>query len=629
MDMHPVVSKVTERIRQRSRDSRASYLRKIEGLRKAGPYRGLVSCSNLAHSLAACSAGEKRDLSGGQKPNIAIVSAYNDMLSAHQPFERYPDLIKTAVKEAGGVAQFAGGTPAMCDGVTQGQNGMELSLFSRDVIALSTAIALSHNVFDGVVCLGVCDKIVPGLLIGSLSFGHLPVIFVPAGPMPSGLPNPEKAAVRERHAAGQADRRELLEAESKSYHSPGTCTFYGTANSNQLLMEVMGLHLPGASFLNPGTEIRDALTRAAARRITELTHLTNNYTPLSDIIDEPAVVNAIVGLLASGGSTNHTIHLVAIAAAAGIRLTWDDFAELSAVTPLLARIYPNGAADVNQFHAAGDSALLMKELLAAGLLHEDVRTVAGKGLSRYTQAPALEGDQLTWKESAGESLDENTLRPVASPFAHEGGLRVLAGNLGRAIVKASAVNPEHWAIEAPAEVFLSQDEFIHAYRAGRLEKDFIAVVKYQGPKANGMPELHKLSPLLSVLQARGYKVALLTDGRMSGASGNVLAAIHVTPETLDNSPLAKIQNGDLISIDVVKGSLNLNTDKKQLEQRNIAQHDKSISDAGMGRELFACFRANISNAEEGASIFLHDNFDRIADSDDIVGFQGGKRRETG
>ncbi len=609
IDLHPVVSKVTERIRQRSRDSRAHYLHRIDAMRNAGPHRALVSCSNLAHGLAACSVGEKRDLSDSDKPNIAIVSAYNDMLSAHQPFERFPDIIKAAVKEAGGIARFAGGTPAMCDGITQGQSGMELSLFSRDIIALSTAIALSHNVFDGALCLGVCDKIVPGLLIGALSFGHLPVMFVPAGPMPSGLPNPEKAAVRERHAAGAASRRELLAAESQSYHSPGTCTFYGTANSNQLLMEIMGLHLPGASFLNPGTAIREAFTRAAARRVVELTHLTDSYTPLSDIIDEAVIVNALVGLLTSGGSTNHTIHLVALAAAAGIRLNWDDFAELSAVVPLLARIYPNGAADVNQFHAAGGVAFLIKELLEAGLLHENVTTVAGKGLSRYTQEPFLENGQLTWQETTNESLDETTLRPVSSPFSSEGGLRVLVGNLGRAIVKASAVNPEHWVIEAPAEVFLSQDEFIHAYRAGKLEKDFVAVIKYQGPKANGMPELHKLTPILSVLQARGFKVALVTDGRMSGASGKVLAAIHVTPEAADDSPLATIQNGDLICIDAVKCSLNLKSDERELEQRTIPQYDESISHSGMGRELFTCFRANINNAEQGASIFLHDGFD--------------------
>ena len=605
MNIHPVVDKVTERIRMRSQDSRASYLRKIENLRKSGPQRGFVSCSNLAHSFAACAVKEKSDLSGTQKPNIAIVSAYNDMLSAHQPFEHFPNIIKAAVQDAGGVAQFAGGTPAMCDGVTQGQAGMELSLFSRDVIAMSTAIALSHNVFDGVLCLGVCDKIVPGLLIGSLSFGHLPTIFVPAGPMPSGLPNQEKAEVRERYAAGKTSRRELLEAEAKSYHSPGTCTFYGTANSNQLLMEVMGLHLPGASFLNPGTEIRNAVTRAAARRITELTHLTDNYTPLSDIIDEPALVNAMVGLLTSGGSTNHTIHLVAIADAAGIKLNWDDFAELSTVVPLLARIYPNGNADVNHFHAAGGIAFLIKELLDAGLLHEDVTTIAGKGLSGYTREPFLEDNKLTWKDSAGESLDKQILRPVSSPFSNEGGLRVLSGNLGRAIVKVSAVSPDYWTIEAPAEVFLSQDEFIHAYQAGKLEKDFIAVIKYQGPKANGMPELHKLSPMLGVLQAKGFKVALLTDGRMSGASGKVLAAIQVTPEAADDGPLAKIQTGDLIGIDATQGSLNLKSGSELLTQRNIPQYDKSMSHSGVGRELFACFRANINSAEQGASIFLH------------------------
>ena len=616
MNIHPVVSKVTERIRLRSRDSRASYLRKIDGLRNAGPHRGLVSCSNLAHGFAACAVKEKSDLSASRKPNIAIVSAYNDMLSAHQPFACFPDIIKVAVKEAGGIAQFAGGTPAMCDGVTQGQSGMELSLFSRDVIAMSTAIALSHNVFDGVLCLGVCDKIVPGLLIGSLSFGHLPVIFVPAGPMPSGLPNPEKTAVRERHAAGQASRGELLAAESQSYHSPGTCTFYGTANSNQLLMEMMGLHLPGASFVNPGTLLRDALTRAAAHRIVSLTHLTDNYTPLSVIIDEPAFVNAMVGLLASGGSTNHTIHLVAMADAAGIKINWDDFSELSAVVPLLARIYPNGSADVNQFHAAGGCAFLIKELLDAGLLHEDVSTVAGKGLSGYTRGPILEGGLVTWREAAGKSLDKDILLPVATPFSREGGLRVLSGNLGRAIVKVSAVSPDCWSIEAPAEVFLSQEEFIHAYQAGKLEKDFVAVVKYQGPKANGMPELHKLSPLLGVLQARGFKVALLTDGRMSGASGKVLAAIQVTPETLDNGPLAKIQSGDLIAIDAAHGSLNLKPGEELLSRRTIPLYDNSMSRAGVGRELFACFRANVSNAEEGASVFLHDSFDLHTSGDE-------------
>ncbi len=605
--MHPTVRKVTERIRLRSRDSRASYLRKVEGLLKAGPHRSVVSCSNLAHGLAACPAGEKNDLSDNRKPNIAIVSAYNDMLSAHQPFETFPGIIKAAVKEAGGIAQFAGGTPAMCDGVTQGQQGMELSLFSRDVIAMSTVIALSHNVFDGVLCLGVCDKIVPGLLIGALSFGHLPVIFVPAGPMPSGLPNPEKAAVRERHAAGKADRREMLEAETKSYHAPGTCTFYGTANSNQLLMEMMGLHLPGASFLNPGTDIRDALTRAAARRIVHLTHLTDNHIPLSEIVDVPAFVNAIVGLLASGGSTNHTMHLVAMAAAAGIRLNWDDFAELSAVVPLLARIYPNGAADVNHFHAAGGSAFLIRELLEAGLLHDDVTTVTGKGLSGYALKPFLEYGQLIWREAGKKTMDKNILRPVSSPFSPEGGLRVLSGNLGRAIVKVSAIAPERRAIEAPAEVFLSQEEFIDAYRAGKLDRDFVAVVKNQGPKANGMPELHKLSPILAVLQARGFKVALLTDGRMSGASGKVLAAIQVIPEAVDNGPLARIQTGDLVSIDATCGSLNLKPGILP-ETRSERRHDNTISGVGVGRELFTCFRANTGSAEEGASIFRHDGF---------------------
>ena len=604
--MHPVVSKVTARIRQRSRDSRAAYLRKIDNMRSTGPYRGRVSCSNLAHGVAACPTGEKQDLSGNRKPNIAIVSAYNDMLSAHQPFEAFPGIIKAAVADAGGVAQFAGGTPAMCDGITQGQDGMELSLFSRDVIALSTAIALSHNVFDGVLCLGVCDKIVPGLLIGALSFGHLPVIFVPAGPMPSGLANREKNDVRERHAAGQASRAELLEAEIKSYHAPGTCTFYGTANSNQLLMEMMGLHLPGASFPNPGTALRDALTRSAAQRIAGITHLADDYIPLGEVVDVPALVNAIVGLLATGGSTNHTIHLVAIARAAGIRLNWDDFAELSAVVPLLARIYPNGAADINQFHAAGGVAFVTRELLDAGLLHGDVTTVAGADLSDYTREPVLDGGRLTWQETSENSLDDAILRPVSSPFSQEGGLRVVSGNLGRAVVKVSAVSRDNWTIEAPAEVFTSQDEFIHAYRAGELEKDFVAVISYQGPKANGMPELHKLSPMLGVLQARGFRVALLTDGRMSGASGKVLAAIQVTPEAAEYGALARVRNGDLVAIDAIRGKLNTTPGTGQPVQPELSHGDRSIPHTGVGRELFSCFRANAGNAEEGASIFPYD-----------------------
>jgi len=542
---------------------------------------------------------------GTEKVNVGIVSSYNDMLSAHQPFERYPALIKAAVAEAGGVAQFAGGVPAMCDGVTQGQPGMELSLFSRDVIAMSTAVALSHNMFDSALCLGVCDKIVPGLLMAALAFGHLPVIFVPAGPMTSGLPNEEKARVRQLFAEGKVGRDALLQAESESYHGPGTCTFYGTANSNQMLMEIMGLHLPGASFISPNTPLRDALTAAAARRVTEITAQGNEYTPVGAVVDERAVVNGIVGLHATGGSTNHTIHLVAIARAAGIRITWDDFAELSRAVPLLTRIYPNGAADVSHFHAAGGMAYLIAELSDAGLLHTEVRTVAGDGgLSRYREEPTFDADRgLDWQTGPSASHDKSVLAPVNAPFSTDGGLRLLTGNLGRAVIKVSAVKPEHRLVEAPVALFDDQQELMAAFKAGSLHRDVVAVVRFQGPMANGMPELHKLTPPLAVLQDLGYRVALVTDGRMAGASGKVPAAIHVAPECLAGGPLAKLRDGDVVRLDAETGTLDALVDEDEWEQRKIVKIDRSVHQHGMGRELFGGFRNEVSSSEEGATVF--------------------------
>lgn len=603
MSIHPTILKVTKRIQERSQQSRQNYLNKIETARTQGPHRGVLSCGNLAHGFAACNSSDKEKLTGNKKSNIAIVSSYNDMLSAHQPLQRFPEIIKAAIKEAGGVAQFAGGVPAMCDGVTQGQAGMELSLFSRDVIAMSTAIALSHNMFDGVLCLGVCDKIVPGLLIGALSFGHLPTIFVPAGPMPSGLPNAEKTRIRQLYAEGKVSRDKLLKAESDSYHSAGTCTFYGTANSNQLLMEIMGLHLPGTSFINPETTLRDAMTQEASRHILSITELDKAYMPLGKVVDVKTIVNAIIGLLATGGSTNHTIHLVTIAKAAGIIIDWDDFAELSSVIPLIARVYPNGLADINQFHAAGGVAYIIKELLINGLLHEDVNTIMGQGLSNYTEEPHLEGDKVVWQKSANKSLDENILRPATDPFSKEGGLKVLQGNLGRAIIKISAVEEKHWSVKAPAIVFNDQEEFITAYKSDKLEKDFIAVVKYQGPKANGMPELHKLTPMLGVLQNRGYKVALVTDGRMSGASGKVPAAIQITPECAAGGPLNKILDGDLIQLDANTGTIKVIIDDDEFKKRPNEIVDYSSRNIGMGRELFSGLRTEVSSAEEGACCF--------------------------
>lgn len=601
--MHPTVDQVTERIRERSKDSRARYLDRIQVAADRGPTRSTVSCSNLAHGIAACSAEDKSRLTNDETPNIAIVSAYNDMLSAHQPLETFPQLIKQAAFEGGAVAQFAGGVPAMCDGVTQGQHGMDLSLFSRDVIALSTAVALSHNLFDGALCLGVCDKIIPGLMIGALSFGHLPVLFVPAGPMVSGLSNKEKARVREEYAAGRLGREELLAAESASYHGPGTCTFYGTANSNQMLMEFMGLQLPGGSFVNPGTPLRDALTREAVRRVIGLTRPAGGDTPLGRMLDEKSLVNGIVGLLATGGSTNHTMHLVAIASAAGIRLDWDDFANLSRVAPLLARVYPNGIADVNHFHAAGGLGFVMGELLEAGLLHEDVTTIMGQGLSGFCREPFLENDTLRWRPATQESLDTKIVRSCSEAFDREGGIRLVDGNLGRAIVKVSAVDAAHYRIEASARVFASQDAFIEAFNAGLLEEDFVAVLPWQGASANGMPELHKLTPYLGLLQNRGHRVALLTDGRMSGASGKVLAAIQLTPEAVAGGHIGLIRDGDKVRIDADAGVLSVDVPEGELTSRPAVVADLSSNHSGLGRELFGIFRRSVSGPESGATIF--------------------------
>ena len=599
--MNSTIQRITARIQQRSRSSRSAYLAQIRDAANGGPSRASMSCSNLAHAMAAGSNIEKKALSGNAVPNIGIVSAYNEMLSAHQPFDTYPAVIKDAAAKQGAIAQFAGGVPAMCDGVTQGQDGMDLSLFSRDVIALSTAVALSHNMFDAAICLGVCDKIVPGLLIGALSFGHLPVTFAPAGPMVSGLSNKEKAQVREEYAAGRIGRDELLAAESAAYHAPGTCTFYGTANSNQMLMEFMGLQLPGGSFVNPGTELREQLTREAVNNVLKITNLGDNYIPVGEIVDEKAIVNAIVGLLATGGSTNHTIHLVAIAKAAGIVIDWEDFSELSGAVPLLARVYPNGMADVNHFHAAGGLGFVISELLQAGLLHEDVQTILGRGLRNFCREPFLKNGELEWRGAAEQSLDADIVRPASDPFDAEGGLRLVSGNVGRAIVKVSAVAPEHCSIKAPARVFMSQAAFTEAFNDGELETDFVAVLPGQGPRANGMPELHKLTPYLGVLQNRGFKVALLTDGRMSGASGKVLAAIQVTPESFAGGFIGRIRDGDVVTIDANEGTLAV--DAEDIESRPILGPDIANQQVGMGRELFATFRENSAGAEQGAGIF--------------------------
>ena len=598
--MQPEIQRVTDNIIQRSLASRADYLQRMAHAREQGPHRGVLSCGNLAHGFAACNPQDKSDLRSLTKANIAIVSAYNDMLSAHQPYENYPQLIKTAVNEVGSVAQFASGVPAMCDGVTQGQPGMELSLLSRDIIAMSAAIGLSHNMFDGGVMLGICDKIVPGLLLAALSFGHLPFVFIPAGPMPSGIPNKEKARVRQQFAEGKVTKEQLLEAEAASYHAAGTCTFYGTANSNQLVVEIMGLHLPGSSFVNPGTELRDELTKAAARQATRLTDLGDNYLPISQIIDAKAIVNGIVGLLATGGSTNHTMHLIAIARAAGYIVNWDDFAQLSAATPLLTRIYPNGQADINHFQYAGGMAVLIRELLDAGLLHEDVQTIAGPGLRRYTQQPVMQDGKLEWQDAPAISQDLTVLITVAAPFTSHGGLEVLSGNMGRAVIKTSALREGTAVIKAPAVVFSSQHQLDAAFQAGELNKDCIVVVRFQGPKACGMPELHKLTPPLGVLQDRGYKVALVTDGRMSGASGKVPAAIHVTPEAVDGGNIARIRSGDMMLVDGLTGRLEVLVSEAEFNARPLATRDMADSYYGMGREMLGALRTQLTGAEQGA-----------------------------
>ncbi|MBA1205269.1 phosphogluconate dehydratase [Pseudomonas capeferrum] len=600
--MHPRILEVTERLIARSRPTRERYLQLIRAAATDGPMRARLQCANFAHGVAGCGTEDKQSLRLMNAANVAIVSAYNDMLSAHQPYEHYPEQIRQALREIGSVGQVAGGVPAMCDGVTQGEPGMELGIASREVIALSTAIALSHNMFDAALMLGICDKIVPGLLMGALRFGHLPTLFVPGGPMPSGISNKEKADVRQRYAEGKASREELLESEMKSYHSPGTCTFYGTANTNQLLMEVMGLHLPGASFVNPYTPLRNALTVEAAQQVTRMTQASGNFMPLGEIVDEKSLVNSIVALHATGGSTNHTLHMPAIAQAAGIQLTWQDMAELSEIVPTLAHVYPNGKADINHFQAAGGMAFLIRELLDAGLLHEDVNTVAGRGLRRYTQEPFLDNGRLVWREGPRSSLDEDILRPMTRPFSPEGGLRVMQGNLGRGVMKVSAVAPEHQVVEAPARVFHDQQALADAFKAGELECDFVAVMRFQGPRCNGMPELHKMTPFLGVLQDRGFKVALVTDGRMSGASGKIPAAIHVCPEAFDGGLLAKVRDGDRVRVDGVEGTLQVMVSAEELAARDLPSAPLG-NDLGCGRELFGFMRMALSPAEQGASAF--------------------------
>ncbi|MBY5696936.1 phosphogluconate dehydratase [Rhizobium leguminosarum] len=606
MSAHARISAITDRIVERSKPTRERYLERLRAAASQGVQRSVLGCANLAHGFAVCSPADKDALAGDRIANLGIITAYNDMLSAHQPFETYPAIIREAAAQAGGVAQVAGGVPAMCDGVTQGQPGMELSLFSRDLIAMSAGVGLSHNMFDAALFLGVCDKIVPGLVIAALSFGHLPSIFVPAGPMTTGLPNDEKSRVRQLFAEGKVGRAELLEAESKSYHGPGTCTFYGTANSNQMLMEIMGFHMPGSSFINPGTPLREALTREAAKRALAITALGNEFTPAGEMIDERSVVNGVVGLHATGGSTNHTLHLVAMARAAGIQLTWQDIAELSEIVPLLARVYPNGLADVNHFQAAGGMGFLIKELLKHGLVHDDVRTVFGQGLQAYTVDARLGEKGAVLREPSPEkSVDPKVLSSIETPFQANGGLKMLRGNLGKAVIKISAVKPERHIIEAPAVIFHSQQALQDAFKEGKLNRDFIAVVRFQGPKANGMPELHKLTPPLGVLQDRGFRVALLTDGRMSGASGKVPAAIHVTPEAVDGGPIARIREGDIIRLDAIKGTLELLVDAADMAEREPVVVDLSDNEFGMGRELFAPFRRAVGPSDQGASVLFH------------------------
>lgn len=600
--MNNKIIQITNRIKKRSKKTRENYLNLMQSLSKKGVLRSGLSCGNLAHAIAACSESEKSNLMGEQIVNIGIISSYNDMLSAHKPYEKYPEQIKTYAKEFNAVAQVAGAVPAMCDGVTQGEAGMDLSLFSRDVIALSTAIGISHNVFDSVLCLGICDKIVPGELIGALKFGHLPIIFVPGGPMKTGISNEEKAKSRRAFASGEIDRQALLKSESKAYHSSGTCTFYGTANSNQMLMEIMGLQLPGSSFVNPGTEHRSALNKEAVRIASESSKEGKNYRPLYNIINEKSIVNAIIGLLASGGSTNHTIHLIAIARAAGIIINWEDFSDLSEVIPSLVKMYPNGSADVNYFHACGGMPLLIKILLDEGLLHKDVNTILGHGLEKFTKESYLKNGILTWRDCPNESADQSVLCSIDNAFNKSGGLKILKGNLGVSVIKTSAVKFEHWQVEAPALVFEDQNQIIEAFNKKELFKDFIAVLRYQGPKAKGMPELHRLTPILSILQNNGHKVALVTDGRMSGASGKVPAAIHLSPEASDGGILSKIIDGDPLSLNAKTGELNCLNEEEVSKRPEVSP--PTINQEGCGRELFLNLRNLVSNSDNGASILF-------------------------
>ncbi len=605
MKMNPTIQAVTDRIKKKSADGRAAYLRQVDAGAARKPGADRMGCANVAHAFAALPSNDKFRVVTERGPNIGIVTAYNDMLSAHAPFQTYPDMIKAEVRKHGATAQVAGGVPAMCDGVTQGTVGMELSLFSRDVIAMSTAVALSHDVFDGALMLGVCDKIVPGLLIGALHFGHLPVVFVPAGPMTTGLSNSEKAKVREQAAQGLVGRKELLESESKSYHGQGTCTFYGTANSNQMLLEAMGLHVPGTAFVNPGQQLRDELTREAARTVLGITH-GKRFAPIGQIVDERVIVNAMVALLATGGSTNHLIHWVAVARAAGITIDWDDFSALSDVVPLLSRVYPNGSADVNQFQAAGGPGYVIRELLDAGLMHDDVLSVREGGIREYTREPHDDAGKLTWSD-IGDSRDDQVVRPASDPFSPTGGLRLLEGNLGRSVIKISSVPDDRHIVEAPAKVFDSQQALQDAFDAGELERDVVCVVRWQGPQANGMPELHKLTPPLGVLQGKGFKVALVTDGRMSGASGKVPAAIHVSPEAQAGGPLAKVRDGDIVRVDAEAGTLNVICDPAEWDAREVALMPKDLmiaNSGGLGRELFANMRRHALMAEEGACTWL-------------------------
>ena len=590
---------VTKRIIARSQQHRSDYLGQLQQTKQNQPRRAQLSCTNFAHAVAAASASDKITLHQERAINLAIVSAYNDLLSAHQPFERFPSIIKETARAFGATAQFAGGVPAMCDGVTQGRPGMEMSLFSRDVIAQATAVALSHDVFDSVICLGTCDKIVPGLLMGALAFGHLPTVFIPAGPMTSGIANAEKAIARQKFAQGQITRQELMLSECASYHGPGTCTFYGTANSNQMLLEIMGLQLPGSGFINPGEEIRDLLTREATETAVKISATQDDYLPIGELVDAKTICNAIVGLLATGGSSNHTIHLIAIARCAGIIVDWSDFSELSAITPALTKIYPNGSADVNQFHAAGGMALVISQLLSAGLLHDDVKTIVGDGLHNCACDPVLNNGKIDWIPSNNQSADSDIIASVDEPFDKTGGLALLDGNLGRAIIKISAVDPKHYDIEAPAKVFTSQAAFLEAFQQDELNTDFVAVLVNQGPRGNGMPELHKLTPALGVLQDKGFAVALVTDGRMSGASGKVPAAIHITPECANGGMLGKVKDGDIIQLKTTSGELNILKEDTEWQSRDQIPHIEQLNETD-GRILFSNMRTTVSSAETGA-----------------------------